>query len=159
MYKYSRTVYKYLAFLNRINIMERFLDDRNNDPEPVFTVFRSTAVGFVSYMGLLSPYSVALSNLISLQFWNLLKFSLALNEPTISCLTFCFRHSTQKARGWTCLGRGPLLQGRAHELPHSAHGVKCAMCPSLTSPRRTVMPRANTSGRAGAHRCLSVNLK
>lgn len=62
--------------------MERFLDDRNNDPEPVFTVFWSTAVGFVSYMGLLSPYSVALSNLISLQFWNLLKFSLALNEPS-----------------------------------------------------------------------------
>lgn len=70
--------------------MERFLDDRNNNSEPMFTVFRSTAVGFVSYMGLLSPYSVALSSLISLQFWGLLKFSLALNEPTISCLTFCF---------------------------------------------------------------------
>lgn len=139
--------------------MEHFLDDRNNDPEPVFTVFWSTAVGFVSYRGLLFPHPVALSSLISLHLLGLLKFSLGLNEPTISCLIFCFRPLTQKARGWTRLGCWPLVQGRAHELRHSAHGVKCATCPSLTSPRRAVMPRANTSGQAGAHRCLLVHLK
>lgn len=136
--------------------MEHFLDDRNNDPEPVFTVFRSTAMGFVSSLGLLFPHSVALSSLTSLQLLGLLKFSLVLNESTVSCLIFCFRHLTQKARGWTRLGFWPLLQGRAHELQHSAHAVKCATCPSLTSPHRTVMPRANTSGWAGAHRRLSV---